>query len=262
MEIAYYQVDAFTSELFHGNPAAVCLLTDRWPDDCLMQNIAAENGLPETAFVLALNDAHHIRWFTPDIEMDLCGHATLAAAFTVCNFVEKCSRVDFVSKSGILRTEIADGLVKIHLPTREPVPADAPQVLLDSVSIKPVAVLKSRDYVFVYGCEADVRNIQIDTAAFNSINLSPGGVCVTAPGDHVDFVSRFFTPQATILEDPVTGSAHCSLVPYWAGVLQKTQMTAKQLSRREGTLFCTHEGETIGIAGNAVLYKKGTIYIR
>jgi len=262
MEIPYFHVDSFTTRLFGGNPAGVCFLYGQWPEDDLMLNIARENGLAETAFVLKDGDRLFIRWFTPDIEMDLCGHATLAAAFAVSNFLGGGSRVDFMSVSGELKTEITDRFVKMRFPSREPVPAAAPPELLESVSFKPIRVLKARDYVFVYEHEEEIRDMRIDTGMFNRINLSPGGVCVTAPGRDVDFVSRFFTPQATILEDPVTGSAHCSLVPYWAKILGKREFVAMQLSARGGTLHCALDDDTVSIAGNAVLYKKGTIFIR
>jgi len=224
-----------------------------------MKAIAGENGLPETAFVLVGPDGHRIRWFTPDIEMDLCGHATLAAAYAITG----CGgdgRVEFKSRSGTLAIEVARGLVTMRFPVRVPAPAEAPRALLDAVNANPAAVLKSRDWVFVYPCEDEVRDMRIDRTVFDTININPGGLCVTAPGRDADFVSRFFTPQATILEDPVTGSAHCSLVPYWAKVLGKPELTAMQLSARGGTLYCALEDNAVVIAGHAVLYKKGVIH--
>ncbi len=259
MEIEYFHIDAFTTRLFSGNPAGVCLLRDGWPDNGLMLAIARENGLAETAFVLFGRDGLHIRWFTPEIEMDLCGHATLAAAFVVATFARPGRRVEFMSASGQLRVDVDGNLVTMRLPLRPPLPAEAPRALLDSVNIRPLEIRSARDFVFVYGAEEDIRNIEINNAAFNTLDLAPGGLCVTAPGRDADFVSRFFTPNATIMEDPVTGSAHCSLVPYWANVLGRRELVAMQLSARGGTLYCTLQDDAVIVAGNAVLYKRGVL---
>lgn len=258
MKIPYYHVDSFTCNVFEGNPAGVCVLNS-WPSDRMMLNIARENGLAETAFIVGDQGNYKIRWFTPDIEMDLCGHATLAAAHVVTNFLENTSRVTFHSRIDELSVSLSGGKIAMRLPRRVPSLTSAPDILLDSVSIKPIEVLKSRDYIFVYEGEEDIRKLQINTAIFNQINLDPGGLCITSSGQNSDFVSRYFTPQSTILEDPVTGSAHCSLVPYWADQLGKRRLKAKQLSTRGGELFCEDLGYAVEIAGYAVTYKTGVI---
>ena len=260
MLIPYFHIDSFTKKVFAGNPAGVCVL-ESWLDDATLLGIAAENGLAETAFIVGGNGVYGIRWFTPDIEMDLCGHATLAAAHVVANYLDNVKEIKFKSATDELNVQIEDGLITMMFPRREPVTAVPPQRLLDSLNIRPKEVLKSRDFIFVYDKEDDVRNIQIDPIIFNQINLDPGGLCVTAPGLTVDFVSRFFTPQATILEDPVTGSAHCSLIPYWGRELKKNVMTAKQISKRQGDLLCRNDENRVIISGNAVTYKTGHILL-
>jgi predicted PhzF superfamily epimerase YddE/YHI9 len=260
MKIPYYHIDSFTKKTFGGNPAGVCIL-DSWLEDVTLLNIARENGLSETAFIIGAHGKYQIRWFTPDIEMDLCGHATLAAAHVVANYLESISHIQFVSSTDKLDIRIEDGLISMLLPRRIPEIAIPPQILLDSVNVKPVAVLKSRDYLFVYDNEEDVKNIWIKTELFNQINLDPGGLCVTSPGSTVDFVSRYFTPQSTILEDPVTGSAHCTLIPYWANRLGKTVLTARQVSQRIGDLYCEDQQNAVVVAGHALTYKIGEILI-
>jgi PhzF family phenazine biosynthesis protein len=260
VKIHYYHIDAFTKSVFSGNPAGVCILKD-WLPDSMMLNIARENGLAETAFIIGNQSSYQIRWFTPDIEMDLCGHATLAAAHVVANFLEKTNRIAFYSKTDRIDIDISDGRIAMKLPRRPASATVAPQILLDSVSIKPIAVLKARDYLFIYRDENDVRNIQINTEIFNQINLDPGGLCVSSLGQSVDFVSRYFTPQSTILEDPVTGSAHCSLVPYWAEKLGKNVLKARQVSARGGELYCQDLGSSVEVAGYAVTYKVGEIEV-
>lgn len=260
MKIAYYHIDSFTQHVFSGNPAGVCIL-DAWLPDTIMLNIAKENGLAETAFIVARQSHYEIRWFTPDIEMDLCGHATLAAAHVVANYLQNLNQVIFHSKTDELRVDIFNGRMTMRLPRRVPEPAIAPEVLLNSVSYQPSEVLKARDYLFIYETQDEVSKLQINTAIFNQINLDPGGLCVTSIGSSVDFVSRYFTPQSTILEDPVTGSAHCSLIPYWSKRLGKSQLTAKQISAREGDLFCEDHLDCVSVAGYAVTYKIGEIDI-
>jgi predicted PhzF superfamily epimerase YddE/YHI9 len=260
MKIPYYHIDSFAQKVFAGNPAGVCIL-DRWLSDNMMLNIAKENGLAETAFIVGRQSNYKIRWFTPDIEMDLCGHATLAAAHVVANYLEQTNRVTFSSRQDELRVDILDDRISMLLPRRVPEVALAPDVLFDSVSIKPSKVLKARDYLFVYRTEDEVSRLQINTAVFNQINLDPGGLCVTSLGSSVDFVSRYFTPQSTILEDPVTGSAHCSLIPYWSDRLAKKQLKAKQISARGGFLFCEDLDDKVSIAGYAVTYKSGHIEV-
>lgn len=259
MKIKYYHIDSFTNEVFKGNPAGVCVLSE-WPSDKIMHMIAMENGLPETAFFIKENGTYHIRWFTPNIEMDLCGHATLAAAYVINKYFSSKNIITFQSKSGILTARVeSDNIISLTFPKREPTIASAPKILLDSVNIKPIEVYKSRDFIFLYASEDQIRDVNIDTSIFNKINLDPGGLCITAKGISSDFVSRYFTPQSTILEDPATGSAHCSLIPLWSKRLNKQNLFARQLSERTGELFCRNEKDTVIIAGKAILYKEGTI---
>ena len=261
MKLPIYQVDAFTDKVFKGNPAAVCPLEDWLPDDA-MQQIAIENSVAETAFFIPLDKGFEIRWFTPEIEMDLCGHATLAAAHVIARHLHpSLTSVQFQSKSGTLTAAISEKLITLDFPSRKPEPAEAPQVILDAFHHRPREVLKSRDYVLVFEDEEVIRNLEPNQSILDQINLNPGGVIVTAPGKEVDFVSRFFTPQASIFKDPVTGSAHCSLIPYWSERLGKDQMIALQLSSRGGKLFCRNAGERVFISGEAVTYMEGYITI-
>lgn len=261
MRIPYYHIDAFASELFKGNPAGVCAL-EAWLPDATMQAIARENGLAETAFFIPTPEGYGIRWFTPDIEMDLCGHATLATAFVIKTYFRKdLDHLDFSSRSGPLRIGFAGDRVEMELPSRPPVPATLPQVIAEALDLQPQEVLMARDYVLVYRSEAEVASLGVDQALLDRINLDPGGVCVTAPGETCDFVSRFFTPQATILEDAVTGSAHCSLVPLWSGRLGKKDLKARQVSSRTGELQCRMLGATVLVAGTARAYLSGEIGI-
>lgn len=261
MQIPIFQVDAFTDKIFGGNPAAVCPLEDWLPDD-VMQKIAMENSVAETAFFVPLNDGFEIRWFTPEIEMDLCGHATLATAHIIARHINsQMSSLKFYSKSGILIVKAEKDLLTLDFPSRKPYPGDVPQMILDAFQVKPVEALKSRDYVLVYKTEEIIRGMEPDQGILNQINLDPGGIVVTAKGDEVDFVSRFFTPQASIFEDPVTGSAHCSLIPYWSQKLNKISMSALQLSPRVGKLQCKDLGERVLISGNAITYLEGRITI-
>ncbi len=261
MRIPYYHIDAFTSELFKGNPAGVCSL-ESWLPEATMQAIARENGLAETAFFIPTPEGFGIRWFTPDIEMDLCGHATLATAFVIKTyFRQDLDKLVFSSRSGPLLISFPGDRVEMELPSRPPVPASLPQTIAESLSLQPKEVLKARDYVLVYGTEAEVRGLQVDQALLDRINLDPGGVCVTAPGEACDFVSRFFTPQATILEDAVTGSAHCSLIPLWSGRLGRKQLQARQVSRRSGELQCRMLETTVLVSGTARVYLEGSIEV-
>ncbi len=261
MQIAIYQVDAFTNKVFGGNPAAVCPL-NKWLNDTVMQKIAMENSVAETAFYIPKNDGYEIRWFTPEIEMDLCGHATLATAHVIVRHITKeLSPIKFYSNSGTLNVEVDEELLTLDFPARMPIQSEAPQVVLDAFEIKPIEVLKSRDYILVYESERDILKIKPNEKILNQINLDPGGVVVTAKGNEVDFVSRFFTPQASIFEDPVTGSAHCSLIPYWSQKLNKKSMSALQLSSRVGVLQCVNNQDRVLISGNAVTYSEGLITI-
>lgn len=261
MKLDVYQVDAFTDRVFGGNPAVVCPLKS-WLTDEMMQNIAMENAVAETAFIVPNKHGFDIRWFTPEIEMDLCGHATLAAAHVISkHFKYPNSVIHFDSKSGSLAVEVNGAMLTLNFPSRPPECSVAPDSILSALNFKPVAVLKSRDYVLVFQSEDDIRNLEVNKAIFDQINIDPGGVVVTAKGRDVDFVSRFFTPQASILEDPVTGSAHCSLIPYWAEVLGKDELSALQLSSRGGELLCKLEGDRVKISGRAVTFMEGTIKV-
>jgi PhzF family phenazine biosynthesis protein len=261
IKLPIFQVDAFTDRVFGGNPAAVCPL-DHWLSDRVMQRIAMENCVAETAFFVPTDDGFAIRWFTPETEMDLCGHATLATAHVIARHLHSAlSPLKFHSKSGVLTVTVEEDLLTLDFPSRRPEPCDAPQVILDAIQAEPVEVLKSRDYVLVFDNEDIIRHMKPNQSVLNQINLDPGGVVVTAPGREVDFVSRFFTPQASIFEDPVTGSAHCSLIPYWSKRLGKASMVALQLSPRMGRLICKDLGERVLIAGQAVTYLEGHITI-
>jgi PhzF family phenazine biosynthesis protein len=254
-----YQIDAFTDTLFGGNPACVVPLTD-WPADEVLLKITQENAVAETAFFIDRGDHFHLRWFTPEIERDLCGHATLAAAHAIITILNyPTDKIIFCTLSGELIVTVKNGIYTLDFPSRKPAPAVLPELISQSLSIQPKEVLKARDYVLVYESEADVRNITLNRQLFDQVNLDPGGVVVTAKGDHCDFVSRFFTPQALILEDPVTGSAHCSLIPFWAERLNKKEMEALQLSARLGKLFCIDQGDRVLISGTARTYSIGEI---
>lgn len=264
MRISIFQIDAFTDVLFGGNPAAVCPL-EYWLDDHILQQIAAENNLAETAFFVKESaDQFHLRWFTPEIEMDLCGHATLASAYVLFEELGYSnSRIEFKTRSGALRVEKENDLFVLDLPSRPPKRATLPKSIKDGLNILPNEVWKSRDYVLVYEREEDIIKIQPNMGILNQVNIDPGGIIVTARSSHVDvdFVSRFFTPQASIFEDPVTGSAHCTLTPFWLSRLQKKTLRAVQLSERRGELFCELQDNRVMIKGRAVKYLQGTILL-
>ena len=230
------------------------------PDDLLLK-IAKENAVAETAFFVDKGDKIHLRWFTPDIEIDLCGHATLATAHCLKSILgHPGDTVVFESFSGDLTVFVKNGFYYLDFPSRRPVVSELPEVIQKSLSIPPREVLKARDYVLVYDSEQEVQNITINRHVFDQINLAPGGVIVTAKGNDCDFVSRFFTPQASILEDPVTGSAHCSLIPYWAEKLKKKQLTARQISERGGELQCEDKDDRVNIGGQAKTYSAGFLW--
>ncbi len=261
MKYNLYQIDAFTETIFGGNPACVVPL-DKWlPEDVLLK-IAKENAVAETAFFVEKGEKIHLRWFTPEIEMDLCGHATLATAHclkTILNY--QSDKIIFETLSGDLNVLIHNDMYKMDFPSRMPVADNLPETILKALNIKPKEVLKARDYVLVYENETQIRNIKIDRQLFDQINLDPGGVIVTAIGDNCDFVSRFFTPQASILEDPVTGSAHCSLIPFWADRLNKKELYAQQVSERIGKLYCEDQGNRVIISGKAKTYSIGNFWL-
>ena len=261
MQVPFYIIHAFTDRLFGGNPACVIALQEWLPDQLLLK-IAKENGLPETAFFIPEGERFALRWFTPEIEMDLCGHATLATAHVLKAIMQyPAAKMVFTSGSGLLEVSEANGLYTLNFPSRKPKPSGLPKIITQSLSRLPSAVLKARDYLLVYKSEQDVRDIRINQEIINQINIDPGGVIVTAPGRNSDFVSRFFTPQATHFEDPVTGSAHCSLIPYWAEQLYKKEMKALQLSERGGVLYCVDAGDRVLISGHAKTYVAGTLSV-
>lgn len=261
MKLKLFQVDAFTDGLFKGNPACVVPLKTWLPDD-VMRNIARENAVAETAFFVKDKKDFHLRWFTPDIEMDLCGHATLATTHVLKTLLKTDRQVySFHSASGVLRVTEDNGIYTLDFPSRNPAPVALPDVIKASVNNLPREVLKARDLMLVYDSEKEVREIHIERNTFDQINLDPGGLIITAKGDSCDFVSRYFTPQATILEDPVTGSAHCTLIPYWSARLQKTRMLARQISSRGGELYCTDAGDRVRIGGRARTYSTGHIWV-
>lgn len=257
--LTIYQVDAFTSRLFGGNPAAVCPL-DNWLPDETMQKLALENNLSETAFFVKEGEGFRLRWFTPEFEIDLCGHATLASAFILFDHLNYSSEtIQFQTKSGRLLVRKKGDLIELNFPSKMPQPCDVPEALLKGVNFPPAKVFKSRDYFLVYDDETLIKQIVPD---FNYLNqVDSIGIIVTAASKEVDFVSRFFVPNSAIGEDPVTGSAHCNLIPYWAKELKKSTLTAKQLSAREGELLCEDKGDRVTMAGKAVLYMKGEYYL-
>jgi PhzF family phenazine biosynthesis protein len=261
MKIPIYQVDAFTSEVFSGNPAAVCIL-DSWLDDNILQSIAAENNLSETAFLVRNDNGFDLRWFTPRIEVSLCGHATLASAFVIftCrDWSEKEIRFR-TRKSGQLVVSKHNGLLEMDFPSRPAHSVIPPPGLKEALGVTPIAVLGSvEDLMFVLDSEKAVRELQPDFSALERIECR--GIIVTSRGSQSDFVSRFFAPAVGIPEDPVTGSAHCVLVPYWSSELNKKNLHAFQISKRGGELFCTHTGDRVKISGKAVLYFEGVITI-
>ena len=261
MTIPIYQADAFTSELFGGNPAALCPLNE-WPADEVMQKIAFENNLAETAFFVKTDDGYHLRWFTPELEIDLCGHATLATAhiiFTELGFTGPSINFS-TEKAGVLVVTKNGDRYTLDFPSRPPYAAEMPDGLLEGLNNKmPIAVMRSRDYFLVYENEQDIIDMQPNHFLLSKIDAI--GIIVTAPGKEVDFVSRFFAPACGVPEDPVTGSAHCNLIPYWAEKLGKTELHAYQLSARKGELWCEFKGERVLMSGKAVTYLKGEIYI-
>ncbi len=261
MRLTAYFVDAFAEQVFRGNQAAILLL-ERWLPDEVLQAIAAEHNIAETAYVVREGEGYRLRWFTPKVEVDLCGHATVAAAFVM----KEClgligERVAFASKSGALGVEVSEGVYTLDFPSRPPVAVEADEYLLAGLGGKPEAVLAARDYCVVFGSEEEVRALRPDFATLKKAKKF--AVIATAPGAQagVDFVSRFFAPAQGIDEDPVTGSAHSTLIPYWAARLGKTRMFAQQISERGGDLSCELRGERVGIGGRAVLYAKSEIYI-
>lgn len=260
MKIPYYQVDAFTSSVFSGNPAGVCLL-DKWLEDSILQSIAVENNLSETAFLVKQGSEYGLRWFAPEMEVDLCGHATLASAYVLFKYMESSkNRLSFNSKSGLLAVARSDDLLVMDFPARPAEVCRTPKLLLKAFRIAPLETrLSVRDCMAVFETEEQVRQLQPDIQAL--CKLDSLGIIVTAPGRKSDFVSRFFAPRAGVPEDPVTGSAHSTLVPYWSERLKKTKLHALQISKRGGELYCEDHDDRVQIAGKAALYLQGTIII-
>ena len=259
MQIPIYQVDAFTSRRFAGNPAAICPLEDWLPDEQL-QAIALENNLSETAYFVPNGDHYKLRWFTPGVEVDLCGHATLATAFVIMTELAPERReVRFQTRSGELVVTRDGDRFKMDFPARPPSECTVYPDLIGALGATPERVLAARDYLVIYGSEAEVRGLRPSMERLAQVDRF--AVIVTAPGNDVDFVSRFFAPAKGVPEDPVTGSAHCTLIPYWADRLGKKQLHALQVSPRGGEIWCEHRGERVTMAGNAVRFLTGTIEV-
>ena len=260
MKTTYYQVNAFTGEGFKGNPAGVCLM-GTWPDDEIMQYIAFENQLSETAFVIKEKDGYKIRWFTPSTEVDLCGHATLAAASVIMQYADEAmDQVQFNSKSGILSVRKNGTEYIMNFPADEITEIKLDKINIKAFPAKPVTAYRGKsDYLIVFENEKEIREMTPDFKILSEMK-EVRGICITAPGDTVDFVSRFFAPQSGILEDPVTGSAHTTLTPYWSNRLNKTKMNALQLSKRGGKLTCFLINDRVEIKGATELYIEGYLY--
>jgi PhzF family phenazine biosynthesis protein len=259
VRIEYFHVDSFTDRTFSGNPAGVCFPEDRLPSN-IMQQIAAENNLSETAFVFLYGSVFEIRWFTPQVEVDLCGHATLAAGHILFNHKSyRGTSINFQSNSGNLSVTKENDLLFLDFPARPAVSCVPPPDLLKALGQKPIEVLSSRDYLVVFPTQEIIRDIRPDMALLSK--LDKFGVIITARGKVADFVSRFFVPGEGIPEDPVTGSSHCTLIPYWSNILSKSSLTALQISKRGGKLFCQDLGDRVKIGGNAVTYSEGYLNI-
>ncbi len=255
MKLPIYQVDAFTKNLFGGNPAAVCPL-DEWLNESVMQKLAMENNLSETAFFVPEEDGFRLRWFTPAIEVDLCGHATLASAHVLFNHRDyEKDEITFFTRSGKLTVRKEGAHLMMNFPADEMAEREPPIELFTALGIERTEVRKSDDYMVILDTEAEVAELNPDMRMLKEIDAR--GVIVTAPGNSVDFVSRFFAPQSGVDEDPVTGSAHTKLAPYWAKRLEKDELTARQISQRGGDLICRYKGERVEILGEAVTYLIG-----
>jgi len=252
-----YIVDAFTDKVFSGNPAAVCVL-ERFPDETLMQNIAAENNLSETAFAVKENDRYHIRWFTPTSEIDFCGHATLATAFILFNYYENESEnIKLYGQVGDFTVRRSGELIKMVFPAYDLKHIEITDTMIEAIGTIPLAAYKDRDIMFVLRDENEVRNLQPDMSLLSQ--LDGACVAVTAKGSVYDCVSRVFAPKIGIDEDPVTGSTHCMIAPYWCKRLNKACITAFQASSRSGELYCEISGENVIISGKATLFSVNDI---
>ncbi len=259
MELTLYQIDAFANRPFKGNPAAVIPLETWLPDDT-MQSIAEENNLSETTFFVPTKTGFHIRWFTPSTEVELCGHATLAAAYVLFNFLGYDKGIiEFDSKSGMLTVSQKNDWLVMDFPAQPPVLCDVPDEIINAFDKKPIECLRSEDYIVVFEAESDISSVKPDMDYLKKLDLR--GVIITSKSQQYDFVSRFFAPKYGIDEDPVTGSSHTQLIPYWAQKLGKTKLTAKQVSRRGGELICELQNDRVLISGKAVKYLEGRIEI-
>jgi PhzF family phenazine biosynthesis protein len=259
MKIKQYQVDAFATQIFGGNPAAVCPL-DAWLKDDLLQAIAAENNLSETAFFVSTKNGFHLRWFTPIAEVNLCGHATLATAhvlFEILGYGQ--ASIAFETRSGILNVTRNGLMLVMDFPATPAKSCELPAALLTGLGVQDVEVFAADDYFVVVDSEEIVRAIQPDFAKLAALDLR--GVCVTARGRNVDFVSRFFAPKFGITEDPVTGSTHCALTPYWAKNLNKSILSARQISKRGGDIQCELKDDRVTLAGYAVTFMEAEIFL-
>lgn len=258
--LTMYQVDAFASKLFTGNPAAVCPLKE-WLTTETMQAIALENNLSETVFFTGNNGKYHIRWFTPAAEVKLCGHATLASAYIIFTFLEpNINSIEFDSLSGPLHVTRKHEMIELDFPALPPTIIEKPDpTLLEAISIDPEVVLADMDYLVILKNQQQIENLQVDTGKL--LKTDRRGVIFSAPSDEYDFVSRFFVPGLSVPEDPVTGSAHCVLTPYWAKRLNKNKLHAKQLSARGGELLCELVNDRVKLTGNAILFMKADICI-
>ncbi len=257
LNIRQYQVDAFASRPFEGNPAAVCLL-DAWLDDALLQSIAEENNLSETAFLVPTDPGFELRWFTPVAEVDLCGHATLASAHVLFEHAGfSGEQVHFATRSGPLTVQRSGPLLEMDFPAKPPSPCAAPPGFARALGREPLEVLVADDFVAVFESEAAVLELTPDMGLLAAIGRR--GICVTAPGESHDFVSRFFAPRLGIPEDPVTGSAHCQLAPYWAARLGRQRLQARQVSRRGGLVGCELRGDRVILSGKAVTIMEAVI---
>ena len=255
-----YIVDAFTEELFKGNPAAVCVM-DKWVDDSLMLNIARENNLSETAFAVREGDGYRLRWFTPKKEIDFCGHDTLGTSFVIANFVEPgCKKIKYHTLSGEFNIDVSDGVFVMDFPRYKLNPIEVTEAMAKALGVRPIAAFKDRDLLLILDSEQDVFELNPDFEAIGKLD----GLCiaVTAKGTKYDCVSRVFAPKLGISEDPVTGSAHCMIAPYWSAQLGKNLITAFQASERTGVLYADVCGERVKISGKAVLFGVSEILVK
>jgi PhzF family phenazine biosynthesis protein len=257
LKLKQYQVDAFATRAFEGNPAAVCPL-ESWLDDSLLQSIAEENNLSETAFFVPSENGFKLRWFTPVNEVDLCGHATLATAHVIFEILGYSKQaITFETRSGKLFVEKKGKSLEMNFPACPPAPREISETLAEGLGQRPIEVLAADDYMAVFDNETTVRAITPNQTLLGQLDLR--GVIITAPGTDVDFVSRFFAPKLGVPEDPVCGSAHCELAPYWANKLGKNILTAKQVSKRGGNITCEVKADRVFLSGRAVTFMEGEI---